>query len=292
MDMLKKLVSKKRLFVLLSMALVLTPIALYLNYHKHYSSDFNDYIIDSKVLNEQRKIFVRLPRSYDQAKSYPLIIKTDGNFNLKRWHNSVADLQESSPLHNAIIVAIPNQFWQDTRNRDLVPPYARRDVQVPARPQSENSKEIFGKADLFLQFIDSELLPFIEQKYRVNEQRILSGYSAGGSFVLYTIATKPTLFDGYFAFSPAAWYDDSVVVKEFSKTLKTLANEPLFFYLSIGGEENSIITGSFRGLLSAIDKYAPDKFEHKYHFVQGADHGTNPYESVPLALSAYADFKR
>lgn len=201
-------------------------------YKEDYTSDFVDETIYSSVLGENRKIFVRLPSGYERSKKYPLIIKTDGNFNLKRWDETLAELSSQEIADDSIIVAIPNLFWFDSRNRDLVPPYARRDVKIEARPENDNHPDIFGKADKFLAFIETELIPYLENNYSINDNRLLSGFSAGGSLVLYTIVTKPDLFSGYFAFSPAAWYDDSVVVKEFAKNLPVTDGKPIFYILA------------------------------------------------------------
>lgn len=259
-------------------------------YIEKYSSDFIVHTINSSVLKEQRKIFIRLPDNYDPSKNYPLIIKTDGNFNLSRWDETLKLLSASGNVEDSILVAIPNLFWTDTRNRDLVPPYARKEVNIDARLATDNHPEIFGRADKFLAFIETEVLSYIETTFSTNENRVLVGYSAGGSFVLYTIVNKPSLFTGYFAFSPAAWYDNSVVVDNFKAELSKTHGKPLFMYLSIGSEENDIITGSFNGLLQAIAAHAPNNLYTKHSFNEGADHGTNPYVSVPKALNAYYEF--
>lgn len=203
------------------------------------------YIKNScSCFNHVFNLNIRLPKGYDKKKSYPLIIKSDGNFNLNRWDKSITELSHKQVIEDSIIVAIPKLFWGDTRNRDLVPPYAKQDVQIGVKPPSESSSEIFG---------------------------------------------KPELFSGYFAYSPAAWYHKSIVVNEFKKGLHNTKGKPLFLYLSLGGAENEIITGSFKGLLTAIDSNAPINLftEHSYN----ADHVENPYISVPKALEAYYRFR-
>lgn len=282
---------KKIITIILPIILMVGLLTLTWSYQKHYVSDFEEFSIDSKVLNEKRKVFVRLPSNYDATKSYPLIIRSDGNFNFKRWNESLDRLSQENKATDSILVSIPNLFWTDTRNRDLVPPYARQDVTIEARPPADNSPEIFGRADRFLSFIEQELLPYIEANYKTNDNRILSGYSAGGSFVLYTMVTKPNLFTGYFAFSPAAWYDESVVVEQFSQTIANIKGSPTFFYLSLGDEENEIITGSFKGLLQVLESDAPLNLFWQYGYGKNADHGKNPYVSVPIALTKYYEFR-
>ncbi|AUJ69255.1 alpha/beta hydrolase [Pseudoalteromonas sp. NC201] len=283
---------KRYLFSLLGLIAIVAAGWKFIQYQSYYTSDYVDVVLSSQVLNEDRKVFIRLPKGYDKAHSYPLIIRTDGNFNLARWDEVLSSLAEQGRVEDAILVSIPNQFWTETRNRDLVPPYARQDVAIEARPESDNEPAIFGRADRFLQFVESELLPYLEANYSINDNRVLSGFSAGGSFVLYTMVTKPALFDGYFAFSPAAWYDDSVVVKEFAKSLANIQGKPKYIYLSIGGAENDIITGSFRGLLEALEQHAPANVRWGHSISEGAGHSQNPVVSVPLALSEYHHFRK
>ncbi|KJZ01539.1 alpha/beta hydrolase [Pseudoalteromonas piscicida] len=283
---------KRYLFSLLGLIAIVAAGWKFTQYQSHYTSDYVDVVLSSEVLNEDRKVFIRLPKGYDKAHSYPLIIRTDGNFNLARWDEVLSSLAEQGRVEDAILVSIPNQFWTETRNRDLVPPYARQDVAIEARPESDNDPAIFGRADRFLQFVESELLPYLEANYSINDNRVLSGFSAGGSFVLYTMVTKPALFDGYFAFSPAAWYDDSVVVKEFAKSLANIQGKPKYIYLSIGGAENDIITGSFHGLLDALEQHAPANVRWGHSISEGAGHSQNPAVSVPLALSEYHHFRK
>lgn len=259
-------------------------------YIQEYTSQYIDQTIYSSVLDEHRKMFIRLPKNYDKNKQYPLIIRSDGNFNLTRWDDSLHSLHEQQITEEYILVSIPNLFWQDTRNRDLVPPYARKDVNITARKPSDNHPEIFGKADLFLTFIETELIPHIEKQFKVSSNRVLSGFSAGGSFVLYTIVTKPQLFTGYFAFSPAAWYDDSVVVKQFKNQLANTVGKPRFLYLSLGAKENDIITGSFEGLQAALKANAPDNLHWRASYNDDAGHVENSYLSVPKALVTYNGF--
>ncbi|MGA4605762.1 alpha/beta hydrolase [Pseudoalteromonas maricaloris] len=283
---------KRYLFSLLGLIAIVAAGWKFTQYQSHYTSDYVDVVLSSEVLNEDRKVFIRLPKGYDKAHSYPLIIRTDGNFNLARWDEVLSSLAEQGRVEDAILVSIPNQFWTETRNRDLVPPYARQDVAIEARAESDNDPAIFGRADRFLQFVESELLPYLEANYSINDNRVLSGFSAGGSFVLYTMVTKPALFDGYFAFSPAAWYDDSVVVKGFAKSLANIQGKPKYIYLSIGGAENDIITGSFHGLLDALEQHAPANVRWGHSISEGAGHSQNPAVSVPLALSEYHHFRK
>lgn len=262
-------------------------ITLTARYNDHYVSSFMDITIESNVLNESRKVFIRLPENFDSNKAYPLIIRTDGNFNLTKWD---AVLNEHTK-NGVILVSIPNQFWEFTRNRDLVPPYARQDVNTDARP--EPNFEARGEADKFLQFIEIELLPYLSSNYKLTDDRILSGFSAGGSFVLYTLHTKPELFNGYFAFSPAAWYDDMTVVKHFTDFLQTSLHElhrPTYLYISVGGAEHPLMLNAFNKLEDTLTVNSNDRLEWHSTINAHVEHSENPALSVESALTRYNKF--
>ena len=263
------------------------------SYYQNDVSEFVDVTLDSKVLEESRKVFIRLPNNYDKTKAYPLFIKTDGNFNLANWDKALKALNPESILNEAILVAIPNQFFTDTRNRDLVPPYARKDVNINPRPNNETSPELFGKADLFLAFIEQELLPYIAANYKLTSQRGLIGFSAGGSFTLYTLHSKPQLFNAYFVFSPAAWYDDMTVTKRFDTFLKTNVNsikQPTFLYITVGGAEHSLMLAAYNNLVTSLAKHPNDWLKWGSTINSNAEHNQNPALSVGKALLNYTEF--
>ncbi|MDC9502299.1 alpha/beta hydrolase [Pseudoalteromonas sp. Angola-18] len=284
----------KHYFINLSLAVVIFAIGiLAIRYYNHYVSHYTDVTINSSVLNESRKVFIRLPVNYDPKRAYSLIIKTDGNFNLDTWDKALTKQAKSEKGDKAILVSIPNLFFTDTRNRDLVPPYARQDVNTQARPENETLIEPNGEADKFLAFIETELLPYLSVKYKLSNNRVLSGFSAGGSFVLYTLHTKPELFNGYFAFSPAAWYDDMTVVNNVEAFLTTKANKiksPTYLYLSVGGSEHPLMLKAFDNLESALIANPNNNLVWQSAINEGAEHSDNPTLSVSKGLAGYSTF--
>ncbi|MBH0004120.1 alpha/beta hydrolase [Pseudoalteromonas sp. SWYJZ12] len=284
----------KHYFINLSLAVIIFAIGiLAIRYYNHYVSAYTDVTINSSVLNESRKVFIRLPANYNPKKAYPLIIKTDGNFNLDTWDKALTKQAKSEKGDKAILVSIPNLFFTDTRNRDLVPPYARQDVNTQARPKGETLIEPNGEADKFLAFIETELFPYLSAKYKLSNNRVLSGFSAGGSFVLYTLHTRPELFNGYFAFSPAAWYDDMTVVNNVEAFLTTQANKvkaPTYLYLSVGGAEHPLMLKAFNNLESAFKANPNNNLAWQSAINEGAEHSDNPPLSVSKALAGYSAF--
>ncbi|WP_299589479.1 alpha/beta hydrolase-fold protein [uncultured Microbulbifer sp.] len=60
-----------------------------------------------------------------------------------------------------------------------------------------------GGADTFLNFLEQELIPSVENRYfAAPNQRVLFGQGRGGHFVPYTAYTRPNLFRGLIASNP------------------------------------------------------------------------------------------
>ena len=116
--------------------------------------------IYSKVLDENRKILISLPEGYDKSEEkYPVLYLLDGEFFFLQATSAVKYLSElgyirNQPIPQLIVVGIVNV----DRNRDYTPTYA---------PQQDNLEfPTSGGADKFLEFMISELLPYIESNYR------------------------------------------------------------------------------------------------------------------------------
>ncbi len=65
-----------------------------------------------------------------------------------------------------------------------------------------------GGADRFLDFIESELMPFVDENFRTAPHRTLIGHSLGGSLVVYALVERPDLFQAAIAISPAISNDE------------------------------------------------------------------------------------
>ena len=163
-----------------------------------YGQDINIKIgfrdsIKSEILHENRKILIHLPDDYDTSnKTYPVLYLLDGTTNLLlQTKADMIRLHNRENISDMIIVGIENI----DRNRDMMP-VSTKSFTVP-----------IPGAEKFLTYIRDELIPYIEKKYRTNEQRILCGKSLSGLFTLYTFLTKPKLFNAYIGCS-AGWLGD------------------------------------------------------------------------------------
>ena len=122
--------------------------------------------IASKVLGEDRPILVSTPPGYGRGQQrYPVLYLTDGDAHLTHTRGTVDFLARNGLMPQVIIVGIPNT----DRNRDLTP------SRVPVRTLGSRTFQLptSGGADKFLNFIETELAPYVEASYRTEPFRIL-----------------------------------------------------------------------------------------------------------------------
>ena len=143
--------------------------------------------IQSKVLNENRKYIIKLPRDYNNSdKSYPVLYRLDGDLDMFTETvgtiNRLVHLDESTP--DMVVVMIENT----NRNRDMMPTNTSFFKSEPG-------------ADDFKEFIENELIPHINRSYRTTNEKLLCGQSLSAIFTLYYFLTSPNSFDSFIACS-------------------------------------------------------------------------------------------
>ena len=155
----------------------------------------------SKILGEQRTLFVHVPRGGKNQK-YPVLYLLDGGgfFPLAV---SILKLDDGL-LPKMIVVGVANR---QHRTRDLTPG-AYRDLRGS------------GGGEKFTQFIEKELIPYIDGKYATRAYRTLVGYSLGGLLAANTLVNHTNLFDNYILIDPSLRRDKALQRKLF-KGLKT-----------------------------------------------------------------------
>src|SRR5581483_10032384 len=79
----------------------------------------------------------------------------------------------------AVIVGIENTEDPDGRVRDLTPPGL-----------SVSGSSLDEAGDRFLDFVEQELLPALDARFRTTAPRVLVGHSSGGILATYAAATR------------------------------------------------------------------------------------------------------
>ena len=90
-----------------------------------------------------------------------------------------------------------------------------------------------GGGENFAAFIEKELIPHVDSKYKTEPYRLLVGHSFGGLTVMNIITNHTKLFNSYIAIDPSMWYDKEQFLKATQKKLAAQKYEGTSLYVGI-----------------------------------------------------------
>ncbi len=192
----------------------------------------------SDILEEQREIWVQLPESFNPSSKtkYPVIYVLDGGVHLNAVY-TVLNYYWGGFIPEMVIVGISNR---ENRIRDLTTSV------VETRREIEFKQET-GGAEIFTSFIETELIPYIDNKYPVTDYRTLIGHSYAGLFTVNTLINHTDLFVNYLAIDPSFDWDDQKLLKQSTEVLSNKNFDGVSLYISMSGQlhlQNDDITFS------------------------------------------------
>lgn len=160
--------------------------------------------LHSAILNEDRKILVHIPGNGLQNNvRYPVMYLLDGDAHFTKTVGIIDHLSNTagSELCPQMIVV---SIFHNNRERDLIPPASKADI----------------AKDKFPEFLEKELIPYINNHYPAEPYRVFVGHSLGGLRVVNTLLYQPHLFNSYIALDPSLgmvkdWIGNAVT--EFNK---------------------------------------------------------------------------
>lgn len=209
----------------------------------------------SEYVGQNFELSISLPRSYKNTDTnYPVIFLLDSYRAFPMVKGMTDALSWPNPMiPEVILVGIgyggsgqeAALNWVIGRTRDLTPAVNKlREESYENRLKGGGMLDIdieTGGASQFLEFIANELFPFIESNYRINKnQRMLSGYSAGGLFGLFVLFHDPNLFSKYFIGSPSiTTFQDSITFEFESNYALSHTNLPADVFMSVGQLEEA-----------------------------------------------------
>jgi len=189
------------------------------------------------------RIFVHASQGRVSEAGSPVVYLTDANSNFPLM---MVALQRQHALKDAVIVGIgyPEEDVREhsrRRTRDLLFPVDPAWIKSQPPQHTIYMAQATGGADQFLDFIEQELKPHVEQRFQIDRQRqLLFGQSFGGLFVLHALFHRPESFQMYCAASPSIWVDDRSILKEVPAFLSRLnsVQHPVQLLVTVGEEEN------------------------------------------------------
>jgi uncharacterized protein len=218
----------------------------------------------SKLLGEERVLAVVTPASYAGGQQrYPVLYLTDGEVQLGHARATVEFLARNGLLPEMVLVGILNT----SRARDLTPTPGSREEQ-PEFPEA-------GGGERFLNFIEHELIPAIDARYRTVPMRLYAGHSFGGLLGVHALLTRPHLFQAVVAASPSVAWDDALLLRETGALKAGQASVPRALFVTLGGREASpAVLEDFRRFARAMQAVPWPDFDWAWQVLPGEDHGS------------------
>jgi predicted alpha/beta superfamily hydrolase len=232
------------------------------------------FTIDSKILNEKRRINVYLPPGYKESSDVrlPVLYMPDGGIAEDFLH--IAGLVQVSvgneTMRPFLLVGIENT----ERRRDMTGP-----------TENEKDKKIaprVGGSAAFRKFIRDELMPQIKERYRTTQETAIVGESLAGLFVVETFLLEPDLFDTYIAFDPSLWWNDHKLIDGVAnRKTDVFSRQAKVLYFAGSSDDTGEITQRFAEVLN---QKAPSNIRWHYEKMPDEKHSTIYH---PAALKAF-----
>jgi predicted alpha/beta superfamily hydrolase len=229
--------------------------------------------LQSAVLGETRTLNIYLPAGYaaNDTARYPVIYLLDGSADEDFIHVVGVVQFNTFPWVNRMPPSIVVGIGNVNRKRDFTYPSTVRDDQV-------NYPET-GHSDKFISFIETELQPYINNKYRTGPARMIIGQSLAGLLAVEILAKKPQLFTQYLIISPSLWWDDRSMLRNPFSRLKDL-NAETAVYIGVGAEgpTPTAVPGTMeedaRKLADKLEGLKCSHLRLHYDFMPDDTHGT------------------
>lgn len=184
----------------------------------------------STILSEKRILNIYLPEGYKQNDTikYPVIYLLDGG-------------ADEDFIHTVGLVQFNTFSWINRIPQSIVVGIAntdrRRDFTFPTLIEEDKKRfPTSGGSTKFIDFLEKELQPFIQGRYKTNNAKTIIGQSLGGLLATEMLFTKPNLFDKYIIISPSLWWNDGSILKENPGILNENFTQKTAVYIGVGKE--------------------------------------------------------
>jgi uncharacterized protein len=258
--------------------------------------------LHSKILNEERKIWIYVPDNKIFAKqNYPVVYLLDGEghfYSVMGLIQQLSEINGNMVLPQMILIGITNT----DRTRDLTPTHVSFDPMIP----DTNFLKTSGGGEAFTSFIEKELIPYIDSAYPTTQYRTLIGHSFGGLTAINILINHTKLFNSYISIDPSMWWDSK---KLLNQTKSVLANKDFSgttLYLAIANTmganmdtvnvktDTSVSTRHIRSILE-LNKYlkanSRNNLKYNWKYYKEDDHPSVPliaeYEGLRFIFGFY-----
>lgn len=226
----------------------------------------SNYTLHSKILGETRSLLIKVPSSYENSnKNYPVLYLLDGERHFD--HSILASklLSEQNKIPELIIVAILNGEVEGSRTRNLA-----------------------IEKDKFANFIQYEVLNYVNSRFRTNNDNTIFGHSLAAYFSISMLANQPSVFNRFIAAGPPLMVNKrEIFTKLFiDMNIDTLKNKQLFISSASEKEEGADVIEEINIFVQQLKEKSPLSFKWQYRLFEDESHITNYYISLFKGLSS------
>ena len=239
----------------------------------------------SEAVEDTFMISIALPERYDKRKEYPVVFMADPRFAFGTAVESARAHAIDGTISPIILVGIGYPGDQgfgrimQLRSRDFS---TVSDPQVPGGWPAWADEIDWGGADAFLEFIKSELIPYIEQNYKTARDRTYMGWSGGGHFGSYMLFKEPDIFNRYLLVSaPFEWFHNGIAFdyeETYAKNHQSLNAQVI---LAVGSEESKSTVEANKQMADILKSRKYKGLEVSTRIFQGKKH----YSVWPVAIN-------
>lgn len=239
--------------------------------------------IHSTILSEKRILNIYLPEGYNPNENvaYPVVYLLDGSADEDFIH--IAGLYQFNSFE--WISRVPKSIIVGIATVDR-----RRDFTFPTTIEEDRKNyPTTGHSDKFIDFLEKELQPYIEKKYRTTAFKTLIGQSLGGLLAAEIVFTRPELFSRYIIVSPSIWWNNGSLLALGAEKLKNLAT-PTKIYIGVGNEGPTptalprVMETDAKLLAEKITSMGNKNLEVYFDYLPQENHATIMHQAVFNAL--------
>lgn len=247
----------KRVVILFTLSFSINLLWSQVKYHE----------FQSVKLGAARELKIQLPRNYnpDSNTTYPLVIVLDGDYLFEPLSGNIDYQSYWGDMPGCIVVGV-NQ--NNTRNSDF---YLDQNTLFPVEQGAR-----------FFEFLGMELIPYINNKYKTSDFRMIVGHDQSANFINYYLFKDAPLFKAYVVMSPA------LVPEMQNRLVQRLPNlsADTFYYLATAENDAKQLKEKIEALNVALTTVDNPKLHYKFDSFNEANH----YSLVGLALPKALDY--
>ena len=240
--------------------------------------------IHSKILKQDRKVYIYAPAG-SANEALPVLYLMDGEIHSSLVSSEVEYLSNAYSVVPRMIVVATGNYNYD-RMHDLTPTHFTSGTGADTGKNAATNTT--GGGEQFLQFLGSEVMPYVEKTYKTAPYKVFSGHSLGGLMTVHCLVTHPDMFNAYIAISPSVWAADGLEVKRAAEVFAKAPPKNKILFVS-DASEGPMFHGYVMSLDSVIKKVSG--LSYKYISYPDETHGTEPvkaeYDGLKFVFSGW-----